>query len=80
MKKADDEPKAKTQRPRCDDAATPESAWEMKMPWGRCKSLKRLDQRKTNAWISFLVSLDLLPKKLGFPSGFPWTSFRALEP
>ena len=47
---------------------------------GRRKSLKRLDLRKTNAWISFRFSLDFLPKKLGFPSGEIWISFNALAP
>jgi hypothetical protein len=41
------------------------------------KSLKRLDSRKTNAWISFRFSLDFLPKKLGFPSEKSWISFIA---
>jgi hypothetical protein len=46
---------------------------------GRRKSLKRLDPRKTNAWISFRFSLDSLPEKLGFPSDPAWISFRRIR-
>jgi hypothetical protein len=35
---------------------------------GRRKSLKKLDSRKTNAWISFRFFFDFLPAFLGFPS------------
>jgi hypothetical protein len=57
-----------------------ESASKRKNAVGRRKSLKRLNQRKTNAWISFRFSLDFLPKSLGFPSGKVWISFSALAP
>jgi hypothetical protein len=46
----------------------------------RRKSLKRLDRRKINAWISFRFFLDFLPEKLGFPSGEIWISFDTLAP
>jgi hypothetical protein len=62
----------------------PETAQKTKnVAGGRHKSLKRLDPRKTNAWISFRFSLDILPaglefrsEKFGFPSG-AWKSFIA---
>jgi hypothetical protein len=74
-------PKDREQPPRTPSAyfhAAPKSRNRLqkeKMPRGRRKSLKRLDPRKRNAWISFRFpwisfrpGFDFLPEKFGYPS------------